>query len=71
MGRSSRVNYLHAPEEIRTHCGERIILEKEPPKSINGTMGSHVFMLRTKSVEELFEQSGFILQHADGKDWDQ
>jgi hypothetical protein len=28
-------------------------------------------MLRNKSVEELYEQSGYILQHADGKDWNQ
>ena len=71
VGRSGRVDYLHTPEEVRAHCGESIVLEKEPPKSINGTMGSHVYMLRNKSVEELYEQSGFILQHADGKDWNQ
>ena len=71
VGRSGRVDYLHTPEEIRAHCGENIVLEKEPPKSINGTMGSHVYMLRNKSVEELYEQSGYILQHADGKDWNQ
>ena len=47
------------------------MLEKEPPKSINGTMGSHVFMLRTGSVEALYEQSEFILRHADGQTWDQ
>ena len=71
VGRSGRVDYLHTPEEIRAHCGENIVLEKEPPKSINGTMGSHVYMLRNRSVEELYEQSGYILQHADGKDWNQ
>ena len=71
VGRSGRVDYMHTPEEIRAHCGESIVLEKEPPKSINGTMGSHVYMLRNKSVEELYEQSGYILQHADGKDWNQ
>lgn len=71
VGRSGRVEYLHAPEEIRAHCGASIVLEKEPPKSINGTMGSHVYMLRTGSVEELYEQSEYILQHADGKAWNQ
>lgn len=70
VGRSSRVAYLHSPEEIRARYGGSIVLEKEPPKSINGTMGSHVFMLRAKSVEELREQSAFILRHADGQDWD-
>lgn len=71
VGRSSRVEYLHTSEEIRARYGNRIVLEKEPPKSINGTMGSHVFMLRAGSVEELYEQSAFILQHADGKDWNE
>ena len=71
VGRSSRVEYLHTPEQIRARCGGSIILEKEPPKSINGTMGSHVFMLRTDSIEELYAQSAFILMHADGRDWNQ
>lgn len=69
VGRGGQVEYLHTPEEIRARYGERLVLEKEPPKSINGTMGSHVFMLRAKSVEELYEQSEFILRHADGKGW--
>ena len=71
VGRSGRVDYLHSPEQIRQHCGGSVILEKEPPKSINGTMGSHVFMLRTDSVQELYAQSAYILKHADGMDWDQ
>lgn len=71
VGRSSRVEYLHTSEEIRARYGGNIVLEKEPPKSINGTMGSHVFMLRAGSVEELYQQSAFILQHADGKDWNE
>ena len=71
VGRSSRVDYLNSPEEIRARYGGSIVLEKEPPKSINGTMGSHVYMLRTNSVEELYEQAEFILRHADGQDWNQ
>lgn len=70
VGRSSRVAYLHTAEEIRARYSGSIVLEKEPPKSINGTMGSHVFMLRAGSVEELYEQSAFILRHADGRNWD-
>lgn len=69
VGRSSQVDYLHTPEEIRARWGGRIVLEKEPPKSISGTMGSHVFMLRAESLEELHEQSEFILRRADGQSW--
>ena len=71
VGRSGKVDYMNSPEAIRAHCADSIVLEKEPPKSINGTMGSHVFMLRTKGVDELYEKSEYILQHADGKAWDQ
>lgn len=69
VGRGSGIDYLHTPEEIRARYGEKLVLEKEPPRSINGTMGSHVFMLRAASVEELYEQAGFILSHRDGRDW--
>ena len=71
VGRSARVNYLHTPEEIRARFGDEILLEKEPPRSINGTMGSHVFMLRAGSVEELYDQAAYILRHADGQSWNQ
>lgn len=69
VGRSGKVAYRHTPEEIHARFGGSIVLEKEPPKSINGTMGSHVFMLRAKSVEELYGQAAFILRRADGRDW--
>ena len=61
--------YLHTPEDIRARYGGSILLEKQPPASINGTMGSHIFLLKADSVEELQEQAGFILRRADGRDW--
>ena len=69
VGRSGQVEYLHSPQEIRERYGAWIVLEKEPPRSISGTMGSHVFMLRAKSVEQLREQAEFILMRADGQTW--
>ena len=71
VGRSSRVDYRYTPEEIRARLGGKILLEKEPPKSINGTMGSQVYLLGADSVEELYRQAELILEHADGQRWDQ
>lgn len=69
FGRSDRADYLHSPEEIRRTYAGRLLLEKEPPKSISGGMGSHIFLLRSVSKEELKEQAEYILKHADGTDW--
>lgn len=71
FGRGGAVSYLHSPEEIRETYGSKVVLENEPPKSISGTMGSHVFMLRSGSEEELMEQGNYILQHADGSSWNE
>lgn len=68
VGRGT-AEYLHSPEEIRAAFGSKILVEKEPPKSISGGMGSHVFLLWADSVEELYDQARFILQHADGSVW--
>ncbi|MDO5297864.1 MAG: carbamoylphosphate synthase large subunit [Clostridia bacterium] len=69
VGRSAQISYMHSAQEIRDRYGEWIVLEKEPPRSISGTMGSHVFMLRAASVEQLNAQAEFILMHADGQSW--
>lgn len=69
FGRSDHASYLHSPEDIRRTYAGRLLLEKEPPKSISGGMGSHIFLLRSVSKEELNEQAEYILTHADGTNW--
>lgn len=69
FGRSDQADYLHSPEDIRKNYAGRLLLEKEPPKSISGGMGSHIFLLRSASREELNEQAEYILKHADGTNW--
>lgn len=69
VGRSGQTAYRHTPEDIRARYGGSVLVEKEPPASINGTMGSHIFLLKAGSVEELREQSDFILRRADGSGW--
>lgn len=69
FGRGAEVEYLHSPEEIREKYGDKLVLEKIPPKSISGGMGSQVYMLRSESIEELHEQEAYVLAHADGTYW--
>ena len=66
-GRTGGVEYQHTPEEVTQRFGDRVMLEKEPPKALNGPMGSHIFLLRAETMEELNEQTEFILSHADGQ----
>lgn len=62
VGRGENVSYLHSAEEIRERYRDKILAENEPPKSIAGGMGSHVFLLKAASTEELMEQASFILK---------
>ncbi|MCD7842765.1 MAG: ATP-grasp domain-containing protein [Lachnospiraceae bacterium] len=65
FARSGQNNYLHSAEEICGRYSGKILLENTPPPSISGGMGSHVFILRADSVEELWEQADYILCHRD------
>lgn len=65
VGRRPGVNYAHTVDEIRARFGAKLVLEKEPPKALNGTMGSYIFLLRSTSLDELREQYSFILARAD------
>lgn len=71
FGRGADIQYLHSPEEIRAKYGDKLLLEKIPPKSISGGMGSQVYMLCSDTIEELHEQENYILTHADGTGWKQ
>ena len=65
FGRTGGVKYEHEAWEVGQRFPHRMLLEKEPPKALNGPMGSHIFMLRSESLEEMNEQTEFILGHAE------
>ena len=67
FGRTNGVEYMHTPAEVTQRFGGRVVLEKEPPKVLTGPMGSHIFLLRSETIEELYEQANFILIHSDGQ----
>ncbi len=63
FAQSSSVTYAHSGEEIRSRYRGKILLENTPPSSISGGMGSHVFILRADTTDELWEQAEYILCH--------
>jgi len=69
VGRGAKIQYAHSVDEIRERFHNRLLYDKEPPKSINATMGSHIFLLRSESLDELNAQSEYILRRSDGTSW--
>jgi hypothetical protein len=69
VGRGDNIPYLHTPEEVRNYFGNNLLVEKQPPKSISGGMGSYVFLYKAESFEQLKEFAAFILQRVDGTAW--
>lgn len=63
FGRGANVDYAHTVEDIHTYLGEKLLIEKIPPKSISGGMGAQVFLAKSDSLEELNAQAIFILMH--------
>jgi len=62
FGRGGEVQYRHSPEEVRAFLGDRLLLEKIPPRSISGGMGAQVFMAWQESLEEIDRAADFILE---------
>ena len=72
VGRRDGVRYAHSVDNIRARFGNKLMLVKEPPKALNGTMGSQIFLLRSRpdATDELREQCKYILARADGTGWE-
>ncbi len=63
FAQSDKENYEHSRDEVFGRYGDRILLENAPPSSISGGMGSHVYLIRADSTDEIWEQAEFILSH--------
>ncbi len=68
-GRREGIWYMHNYDQIRETYGQNIALETDVPESLSGAMGNHVFIVKSKSKEELFEMIRYILKREDGTDW--
>ncbi|MGM9842179.1 MAG: acetyl-CoA carboxylase biotin carboxylase subunit family protein [Candidatus Limisoma sp.] len=62
FGRSADKVYRHSVEDVRNRLGERLLLEKIPPKSLSGGMGAQIFLAWSRSRDEIDEQAKFILE---------
>lgn len=65
FGRSGEVGYKHSAEDIRRELGGRLLIEREPPKSIAGGMGSHVFIAWSETTDELEWQARYVMDRGD------
>ena len=63
FGRGANVSYAHTAEDIHAYLGEKLLIEKIPPKSISGGMGAQVFLAKSDSIDELNAQAEYVLIH--------
>lgn len=66
FGRGGSASYIHSAEDIRREFGDSILIDKVPPSSISGGMGSQVFILRSTDRADIARQAEYILGHEDG-----
>lgn len=69
FGRSERVDYKHDESEIRNELGQRLLIERIPPKSIAGGMGAQVFIASSETTAEIEDQARYVLERKDGTNW--
>lgn len=69
FGRSGQVHYRHDAEDVRRQLGDRLLIERVPPKSIAGGMGAQVFIAWSISTHELEQQARYVLERNDGTNW--
>lgn len=61
FGRGANVSYAHSADDVHGYLGDKLLLEKIPPKSISGGMGAQVFIARSESLDELNAQADYVL----------
>lgn len=69
IGRRNGIDYSHALEQVREEYKENIVEEVEVPAVLSAAMANHVFLVRTKTTEELFSIIRYVLQRNDGSQW--
>lgn len=68
-GRREGIWYMHNYDQIRAVYGDKIALETDVPEALSAAMGNHVFIVKSKTKEELFEMIRYILRREDGTEW--
>lgn len=68
-GRRDGFGYMHNYDQIREAYGDKIALETDVPEALSAAMGNHVFIVKSRTKEELFDMIRYILKREDGTDW--
>lgn len=68
-GRRNGIWYMHNYDDIKERYGESIELEVDVPDVLAPAMGNHVFIVKSRTQEEMFEMIRFILKREDGSDY--
>lgn len=68
-GRRDGIWYMNNYDQIREAYGDKIALETDVPEALSAAMGNHVFIVKSRTKEELFEMIRFILRREDGTEW--
>lgn len=69
IGRRDGIWYQNNYDQIREAYRDEIVLETDVPEALAAAMSNHVFIVRCKSKDKLFEIIRFILKREDGTDW--
>lgn len=68
-GRRDGIWYAHNYDQIRETYGDAIALETDVPNALAAAMGNHVFIVRSRTKDELFNMIRYILKREDGTEW--
>lgn len=68
-GRREGFGYAHNYDQIREIYGQNIALETDVPEVLAAAMGNHVFIVKSRTQEELFKMIRYILKREDGTEW--
>ena len=68
-GRREGFGYAHNYDQIREIYGQNIALETDVPEVLAAAMGNHVFIVKSRTQEELFKMIRYILKRKDGTEW--
>ncbi len=68
-GRRDGIGYAHNYDQIRDAFGDAIALETDVPEALAAAMGNHVFIVKSRTKDELFNMIRYVLKREDGTEW--
>ncbi len=69
IGRREGIWYMNNYDQIRQAYGDLICLETDVPEALSAAMGNHVFIVKSRTQEELIDIIRFALRREDGTEW--